>query len=548
MTRARVALGTALALSALAWPGCTCSWFAPSAKRTAQAGAQQVQLRARAFRKFGVDGIGAPHVGGVLWPTIDGYGLSVALTVGERPEIGILARKTQAMPTDGELAAVISGVELSGSSDGKHIGFKLPENGWHVLHLLPVGAPFHHGEASVPLAGGAVDWSALPAPEAAAIAVLRDRDRSEAASAELVWQAVLAQPPGPPWDDALLEAFPWSEHAREWAAERFAKQPPPSADWRERAAKRAVSALRDPSLEINFTGPKEGEAEFSACVDLVAKLDTPAHYESLDRALLDVWQDADPQRSSKRTQAFRTLTRRLGICEKRPWASGKLGSPISDATRRALVQAGRAQVEKDETAEGIEIVVAVGTDDDRARADDALIAKGLAGDDDVTNSSFLALVARASANPTILCAQKQPPPTPQWRTRLRTKARPALSDSDRRGREAALVLIALGEQPDLDAGLDRLLAGFPEEVVSELIDNVERGSSAFKDRARVKAEKLLAPSKDPNAYVPYEQKGPAAGLLYQLDYETASCERLGELQKAAGGFAHKPMPDRCAKR
>lgn len=549
MARNSAAPIIALALVLAASPGCTCAWFAPSAKGERRVGPHDVTLQAQAHRSIGVDGIGAPHVGGILWPTIDGYGLTVRASVGGRPEVAVLAKGAAELPNKAELAAVVAAIELDASPDGKHFAYRRLDGGWAVLHLLPLGTPFDSDLSAPtntkPVEGANVDWASLPSPEAIALAALHDAAGGYGKRHVLLWDAILAQPPGPPWDDALISGpFPSAKRAREWAIERFEQKPAPPPAWREAAARRAVAALGDDTLEKDT---------MDACVDVALKADLPGERDALDRTLATVWRSS--ARPVRVGEAFALLGARLNVCASRPWAKRQGPLPSPEA-RRLMVDAARALVEqKKERSAAAEIILAAGSDGDRGWLDDALLA---AWPESEQESPTLAerrelreqLVAFARGGPSSRCHQPRPAPSAAWRARLRDKARPLLA-SEEQGHDAASMLVALGEQPDLDAGLDHWLEhSFDPVHDGELLANATRGSAAWRARATTKAEAMRAEAAtqlgsrhDPDLGA---RLSAASSLLYRLEYESADCERLALLRaKVQRHDKPEALPKRC---
>lgn len=108
------------------------------------------------------------------------------------------------------------------------------------------------------------------------------------------------------------------------------------------------------------------------------------------------------------------------------------------------------------------------------------------------------------------------------------------------------MLLEIGTQPGIDLALDFHLARFPQQSEHELYVHATKGSPAFRSRAQAKATQAYAAAGKDDA----TRSAPAA-LLFALELETASCERLEQLWREthglAGSFANS-LPSRCLKR
>jgi|GEM_PF-3061417 len=190
-----------------------CGWFAPDASRTRRVGGHEIEIEAQGTRHIGVEGIGAPHAFGILWPAIDGYGYHVDLRIGARPtvRVGSAGFPEDRLPTETELQRLADAVEVAFAPQGDHIAFRRAQTtGWRVLHLLPVGAPFASNDsdrlAEQVVAADALAFDSLAPAETIALRVLASADERRAHAD--IWAAVDAQPTGAPWDAALLAIWP----------------------------------------------------------------------------------------------------------------------------------------------------------------------------------------------------------------------------------------------------------------------------------------------------------------------------------------------------
>lgn len=201
----------------------SCTVCTPDAERTRRIDGHEVVITAEGTRRVGVEGAGAPHVFGVLWPTIEGYGYELRVRIDDRPEVelGTAGTGEDRMPTERELAAYADAVEVAFSPNGEHLVYRRDATtGWRLLHMLPKGRPFDAADSDrfardiVP--ASALDLASVPSSRTIGLEILR-RDEGEAggdhARRRAFWDALGAQPGGPPWDDALLVRWPGDSRA-----------------------------------------------------------------------------------------------------------------------------------------------------------------------------------------------------------------------------------------------------------------------------------------------------------------------------------------------
>lgn len=173
--------------------------LASSAEAVREAGPHKVRLEAQAHREIGVGFLGAPHVGGIIFPTLDGDGYVVTLRVDDRSPITIAVTATTSQAGEAELERALAAIAIEGSADGNHVAYNNDKKGWAVLHLLPAGTPFDSPRSRV----AAIDWASMPAPDAIALAAVRDGGN----------ETILAQWPEP-------DAEPYARHVYEMLVAR----------------------------------------------------------------------------------------------------------------------------------------------------------------------------------------------------------------------------------------------------------------------------------------------------------------------------------------
>jgi hypothetical protein len=271
-----------------------CTWFAPDAERIRQIGDHRVKVIAEGTRRFGVDGVGAPHAFGVLWPTIDGYGYTVHLSLDDREEIelGTARFSEERMPTEQELQALADAVEVALSPNAQHLAYrKDATSGWRVLHVLSHGRPFDSKHSDVfardVVAASALDFSELPSSQAIALAMLASP--SERARANALWRALEVMPPGPPWDEAMLAIWPEDAHTQ------------PMMERRARPHAGGTAAFRAKLLEKALACLVPHGAHITEAADVISKSEDAQALRTLDAKLLELY----PQTAVDRTLARR---------------------------------------------------------------------------------------------------------------------------------------------------------------------------------------------------------------------------------------------------
>lgn len=314
------ALRLALALVVV---GCgECTSCAGSAALTHEESGRTVVVDAQGFRDFGVGAIGAPHAFGILYPEFRGSGYRVTLTVDDRPVVDVARVPTDGAPSSDMLEEVLDGANVLVSADGDHVALRLGER-WHVFHVLAEGTPFDLPDSVVETEE--VDLASLPRAEAMALAFLADESAAHDAH-PLFWTALDAQPPGPPWDEAVLDAWPRSlrAHQRTMRSLRGA----PSDTFRtalETHARAAIESTVDVERE-------------RAILALIA-LDGEA-LAWLDAHMIATWADLEVA-LSLRTDAFEHVASRTRYHPLHPIGS----EPLSDDSNPALVAAARTVLE-----------------------------------------------------------------------------------------------------------------------------------------------------------------------------------------------------------
>jgi hypothetical protein len=84
-----------------------CTLLSSAAESERKAGPHTATLKAQAHRAIGVGFAGAPHVGGIVWPTIEGHGYVVTVRVASRPEVTIAVASTEKQAGEEELQRVL---------------------------------------------------------------------------------------------------------------------------------------------------------------------------------------------------------------------------------------------------------------------------------------------------------------------------------------------------------------------------------------------------------------------------------------------------------
>jgi hypothetical protein len=216
--------------------------------------------------ELGIDGVGAPHGIGCLWPTAERtHHLELRLKVEDRPEIAL--RKVEGAGDEAALQASVDAVQVDVSPDRQHLAWSAG-GAWTVYELLPVGRPFRTTQS-----GSGPEWARLQSAEQAALSSLAGEPGSER-NAE-VWEAIGQQPYGPPWDQVVLDHWPEVGAARELAVARGRPGSGVSAGWRALAEAEAAGALLG--------------HEHEAALDLLFAMEEPVY--RADELLLAAWPD-----------------------------------------------------------------------------------------------------------------------------------------------------------------------------------------------------------------------------------------------------------------
>jgi len=251
-----------------------CSVRAGCASSTVQRSVEgmEIEITARGQREFGVGGAGIPHVGGLLWPEFDGFGVELQVAVDGRPPFSLAhaAEDPEVKPDEAELERAAEALTFDASEDGEHLAFRRQDSDrWTVVHLLPAGQPFSLGKEPIPeTADGDPDFSGLESAESLALGALRRSPGPD------VLAAIRDQPAAQPWDDALLERW-LNKDARKVLVERLEKRSNTDGDFVQR-----VAALALPGI-----GNRPDRTR--AAVDLLLALGDEATIERMDEALLD---------------------------------------------------------------------------------------------------------------------------------------------------------------------------------------------------------------------------------------------------------------------
>lgn len=243
----------------------------PRAERAWTASGQALVLSAQGVASYGmgIDGVGAPHAIGCLWPTVEkDSAVEVRLVVGDRPEVVLRSERVPEL-TDEAVAAVLASTEVAFAPDAHHVAWRAGGE-WTVLELLAAGPPFPAGQV---LPAGEADFSLLLAPELATLGLLADPERRGRESARAAWSAAAQQAPGPPWDDLALSAWPTVPGAVDLVLARAPAAAGAAPSWRVAAEARALAELL-------------GD-DHHAALDLAFALGNPV--ARVDALLLEAW-------------------------------------------------------------------------------------------------------------------------------------------------------------------------------------------------------------------------------------------------------------------
>jgi hypothetical protein len=493
--------------------GCRCTWCAPSAELDRQVGKHAVKVEGESAHRWGIDGIGAPHVGGIIWPTLEGAGFVIRLVVDDRPTVHVGGGSF--MPTKKRLKEMLAAVELEGSPDEAHIAVRVPpDTDWRVLHLLPRGVPFD--AASVP-AVVAVDWTKVPEPLAVASTELRDARCHQAKACELVWDAVGDQPGGSPLDDVVLEVWPAAPKGLRIVVERAKPGSGATEPWRQATATKTLAAV------------EKADARKEAVTVLVALQDLPA-LARLDRRLVDLWK-ADPDEN----EINQLLNDRLEATDAAV-AMGSQERAHAAATARALITTAAL------TDRAANVVVLAGTPEDVAWMDDALLPLWPQNAQTAYTKDHVHDVLEKRAETPDRVPRWGPPPSPAWVERATDRAAQTAKREEMQTK-AARLLLALATPRALDIALDVMLERWPDKdpyESSTLEKAAPRGSAAWKGRAVAKANACIdeayaaAAQLAPYKFLP-DAQGARAGrcvdLLVVLEGDQVSCPRWAEIER-----------------
>ncbi len=260
-----------LVLGVCSLHACDVEMGKPSAEREWASEGHALRLVAQGVDTYGVgiDGVGAPHAIGCLWPRLEKEAsVEIRLSLDDRPEVVVYVERVPEL-SQAAVDAVLAVYEVEISPQGGQLAWSSGE-AWTVLEVLTVGPPFAAGQS---LPAGTPAFATLLSPELATAALLADPDRRGGDEALASWDAVALQPVGPPWDGLALEAWPEARGAYA-RVERLA--PPGSGvtgDWRVLAEAKAMAYLPGPA--------------HVAAIDLLLLMEAPV--PRMDAYLLANW-------------------------------------------------------------------------------------------------------------------------------------------------------------------------------------------------------------------------------------------------------------------
>jgi hypothetical protein len=509
--------------------GCRCTTCAPSASVERIAGPHKVRVEGQASHEWGIDGFGAPHVGGVLWPTVKGAGYAIHVVVDGRPKLFVDAGSR--MPSKEELQARVDGVEVVSAPDHQHLGVLVePAGDWRVVHLLPRGVPFESAHSTP---GKEISWAVVPPPVDIAMAEMRDERCRQAKACKLLWSAVRSQAPGPPLDDVLLELWPDTEPARAIVIDRARPAAGAPAAWRSAAAEKALIVLEQKETRPSAFG-------------LVIALEEPGALARMDRRLVEIWK---AEGTGDSHASFNLLESRLS---KNPKEAK--GPTMAPAERAHVVATARELLrDKQRTRDCGQLLVLAGSPEDLAWMDDALLELW------PFNGEICALCDGAHE---VLERRARgswgPPVRADWRERATDKAatvaaQPAMIT------KAGRLLLAIDTDRAIAIALENWLRTWPADTREHhsLMKVVERGPASWKQRAVAKSNDCIdrfatMAASTESWKLPDDERWRAThciDLLVTLEGKSMSCERWREvarLAKDAHGLPHKTKkPERC---
>jgi hypothetical protein len=248
-----------------------------------------VEITAHGVKSYAVGGVGIPHVGGILWPEFDGYGIELRLRVDGRPPVSVTrpAPDPAAAPEEDALKLAAEAVEISASPGGEHLAFRNgATGGWTIVHLLPEGVPFRSQHSDSMAEAATLEWSSLPSPESIALEALRSAkpDRS-------VLAAVEAQTAREPWNAVLLEVWQPGTAVHDVFVARL------------EADDEIDPAFIDQAAEAALRHVDGGGKRLRPAIDLLLALKDESWIAEMDERLLRALPDKDAQAVLKRRVA-----------------------------------------------------------------------------------------------------------------------------------------------------------------------------------------------------------------------------------------------------
>ena len=239
----------------------------------------QITLVAKGMRAVELDAAGAPHAIGCFYPKGLKYGMTLKIIIDHRPPLLIdkegdrglsLGTGLESMPSKEQLKEATEAVEISVSTDKKHVAFvkhlpkkrcykitpdgkeeDIPCSGQEkeevkILHLPSEGPPFlspYDSENSSQTVQS-INWADIPSPDEIISKFLKDNEIHPSKEVnQSVWAAIDAQAYGSSVDDLLLEVWPGRSGVHSTVLDLAYSTSPKLKNWRAKALSKAKTIL-----------------------------------------------------------------------------------------------------------------------------------------------------------------------------------------------------------------------------------------------------------------------------------------------------------------